>query len=92
MLWLLSNWKVVAIAALVVAIPASFLAGQSRGDTQGYQRRIAEVAAADAKAELERKGDDAKLRTMDEYDLCVEYLRPQRMHDSCEQLRGVLPE
>lgn len=64
-----------------------------KGDTQGYNRRVAEVAAADLKAELERKGDNAKLNGMSDFDLCVSGLRGSGMPvDACEQLRGVRVE
>lgn len=91
--WALENWKLVALAALVAAIPLGFYYGQHRGDAAGYNRRIAEVAAADAKAELERKKDNAKLNGMSDYDLCVYGLRGGGLPiDACEQLRGVQPE
>lgn len=91
--WALENWKVVALCALIAAVPIGFMVGKHKGDAQGYDRRIAEVAAADAKAELERKHDDAKLAGMSDYDLCVSGLRGSGMPiDACEQLRGVQPE
>ncbi|MCV3209590.1 hypothetical protein OHD62_17250 [Mesorhizobium sp. YC-39] len=88
----LKNWKLIALGALIAAVPISYTAGRWKGDTQGYNRRVAEVAAADVKAELERKGDNAKLSGMSDYDLCVSGLRGSGMPvDACEQLRG-LPE
>ncbi|TPM92741.1 hypothetical protein [Mesorhizobium sp. B2-1-3A] len=88
----LKNWKLVVLAALIAAVPAGYLLGHRKGDAQGYSRRVAEVAAADVKAELERKGDNAKLSGMSDYDLCVSGLRGSGMPvDACEQLRG-LPE
>lgn len=91
--WLITNWKLVAILALIVAIPIAFYKGQSRGDTAGYNRRVAEMAAASVKAELERKHDDAKLQNSSDYDLCVLGLRGSGLPiDACEQLRGVQPE
>ncbi|TPK42326.1 MULTISPECIES: hypothetical protein [unclassified Mesorhizobium] len=86
----LKNWKLIAIGTLVAAVPASYTIGHWTGDTQGYNRRVAEVAAADLKAELERKGDNAKLAGMSDYDLCVSGLRGSGMPvDACDQLRGV---
>lgn len=38
------------------------------------QRYIAEQAVKSQKEELERKGDDAKLQRMSDFDLCVAYL------------------
>jgi len=55
---------------------------------EGREQYIAEQAAADRKAELERKGDDAKLRNMSDYQLCLDGLRSRGMSDACEQLRG----
>lgn len=86
----LKNWKVVALAALIAAVPAGYLLGHWNGDSQGYSRRVAEVAAADVKAELERKGDNAKLQGMSDFDLCVAGLRGNGMPvDACDQLRGL---
>lgn len=60
---------------------------------EGRDLYIAEQAAADRKSEIERKGDDAKLRKMSDYDLCVDGLRSRRLSiDACEQLRGLQPE
>lgn len=89
----LRNWKAIALAALVAAVPAAYLVGHGRGDGAGYNRRVAEVAAADLKAELERKGDNAKLQGMSDFDLCVAGLRGNRMPvDACDQLRGLQQE
>lgn len=50
---------------------------------------IESQAVADRKAELERKGDDATLQNLSNYDLCVAGLRSNRMPiDPCDQLRG----
>lgn len=60
---------------------------------EGRAAYVAEQAAADHKAEIERKGDDAKLRGMSDYDLCVDGLRSRRLHtDPCDVLRGLRPE
>ncbi|MCF6112014.1 hypothetical protein [Mesorhizobium muleiense] len=86
----LKNWKLIALGTLIAAVPVAYLVGHDRGDDAGYDRRVAETAAADLKAELERKGDNAKLRGMSDYDLCVSGLRGSGMPvDACEQLRGV---
>ena len=56
---------------------------------EGRDIYIAGQAVADRKAELERKGDDAALQTLSDYDLCVAGLRSNRMPiDPCDQLRG----
>lgn len=92
-LWLTRNWKLMAMAALVAAIPIGYKIGHWRGDTQGYKRYAAEVAVANAKAAAERAHDDEKLKTMSDYDLCVGYLTGNGVRDvsACEQLRGVQP-
>jgi len=41
---------------------------------EGRSRLIAEQAVQSQKEELERKGDDAKLQRMSDFDLCVAYL------------------
>lgn len=64
-----------------------------RAREEGRAAYIAEQAAADRKAEIERKGDDAKLRGMSDYDLCVDGLRSRRLPvDPCDVLRGVRQE
>lgn len=56
---------------------------------EGREQYIAEQAAADRKAELERKGDDQKLRNLTDYDLCVSALNGRGLPVSaCDQLRG----
>ncbi|MGX9120352.1 hypothetical protein ACWTU6_27355 [Mesorhizobium sp. BHbsci] len=89
----LKNWKPIALGTLIAAVPVAYLVGQGKGDNAGYSRRVAEVAAADLKAELERKGDNALLHGMSDYDLCVSGLRGSGMPvGACEQLRGVPEE
>jgi hypothetical protein len=41
---------------------------------EGRDRLVAEQAVQSQKEELERKGDDASLQRMSDYDLCVAYL------------------
>ena len=41
---------------------------------EGRDRLIAEQAVQSQKEELERKGDDANLQRMSDFDLCVAYL------------------
>lgn len=55
---------------------------------EGRARLIAEQAAADRKAEIERKNDDAAIRNKSDFDLCVDALRARRVSiDACDQLR-----
>lgn len=59
-----------------------------RARSEAVDQYIARQAIADQKAELERKGDDAKLQTLSDYDLCVTGLRGNGMPDSaCDVLR-----
>lgn len=41
---------------------------------EGRARLIAEQAVQSQKEELERKGDDAKLQRLSDFDLCIAYL------------------
>lgn len=69
------------VAALVM-VPAAKREGKSAA--------IADMAVAAAKAEIQRKGDDASLQTKTDYELCVLGLRSNGLpNDACEQLRGV---
>jgi len=89
----LLDWIKIGVAfvcGVIIAGTVSYFVGHWIGESDGYQRFIAEMAAANEKAELERKGDDAKLQGMSDYDLCVAGLRDQRVSvDACEQLRGL---
>ncbi|WP_155275951.1 hypothetical protein [Agrobacterium tumefaciens] len=70
-----------AIAALVM-VPAA--------KREGKSAVIAEIAVAAAKADIQRKGDDASLQTKTDYELCVLGLRSGGLSvDACEQLRRV---
>lgn len=78
MLKLLPEWLKAGVAAVGGAIVAAgvyslantvWLLPSAR--EQGKNDYIAEKAVQDLKAEAERKGDDAKLQRMSDYDLCV---------------------
>lgn len=76
-------------AGAIVGAAVAYGFGYVAGDSSGYDRRVAEVAIADGKATTERRGDDAALRKMSDYDLCLVGLRGSGMPvDACEQLRG----
>lgn len=88
----LFDWLKAIAAGIAVAVLAYHL-GHWIGKGSAYQRLLAETAAAATRAEMERKGDDARLQSMSNFDLCVVGLRAQRMPvDACEHLRGVRPE
>lgn len=85
----LSGLARMAVAALVVACLvwpiASWTGGQSAVAT--YQNEIATKAA---QVEKERVADDARLRNLPDYDLCVRALSARRMPvDECDVLRGI---
>lgn len=89
--------KTAAIVGLVGGILLAFAIFQlantvwllPQARKEGREIYIAEQAAADRKAEIERKGDDAKLRGMSDYDLCVDGLRSRKLPiDGCLVLRG----
>lgn len=55
----------------------------------GKTKTAAEQAVADQKAELERKGDDATLQRLSDYDLCVRGMRANKLPiNACDELRG----
>lgn len=84
------------LGGVVSAVAATLLYAQffmvPAAKREGRETAIVARAIEDAKAELERKGDDASLQNSSDFDLCVLGLRGNRMRiDACEQLRG-LPE
>ena len=81
------DWLKIGAGALLGALVV-YQVGHWRGKAAGYDQHVAEIAAADSKAELERKGDDAALRGKSDYDLCVLGLRGRGLPvDACDQLR-----
>jgi hypothetical protein len=90
------EWIEISVGAVLGAMVAGVIAygiGHAKGDTQGYNRRIAEQAVADQRVEAERKGDDAKIGSMADYDLCVASLRRRGMPvEPCDELRGLQPQ
>ena len=62
------------ILGAVVIGSMAYLVGSERGKSEGRARVIAEQAVAAQREEIERKGDDAKLQRMSDFDLCVSYL------------------
>ena len=86
----LFDWLKLGVGAIVGVI-IGYQVGHWRGVDAGYDKRIAETAIAAAKADAERRGDDAKLQGLSDYDLCLAGLRASRMPDisACDVLRGV---
>lgn len=76
------------VAACIVA-GGSYLLGKR----EGWQQAKTERLQSDIKAERERVKDDAKLRSLSDYDFCVVSLRRRGLQSAdCEQLRGVAAE
>lgn len=67
-----------AFLGFLLALLVFYLANQAfwlpRAREEGRERLIAEQAVQSQKEELERKGDDAKLQRMSDFDLCIAYL------------------
>jgi hypothetical protein len=81
--------KIVAALAALAVILGAFGSVYYKGRVDAHNQAIAEQAAADRKAQLQRDGDDAKLGSLNDYDLCIAGMRTNRMPvDACEQLRG----
>lgn len=79
----------IALGALVGAL-IGYQVGHWQGHRAGYEKLVAQTAAQTVKAEAVRRGDDAKLQGMSDYDLCVVGLRASRMSvEPCDVLRGV---
>lgn len=80
-------WGLIGLAALA--------AGWWHGREQyraGYADHQTEMARAAAKAEKDRRDDDAHLQNLSDYDLCVEYLGARGVPVvGCDRLRGVRP-
>lgn len=76
MIGLLDALKLTAGAVLGAAVVYAYTLAVSlpAARSEGRARLIAEQAVQSQKEELERKGDDAKLQRMSDYDLCVAYL------------------
>jgi hypothetical protein len=81
--------KIIAALSALAVILGAFGAVYYKGRVDAHVQAVAEQAAADRKAQLQRDGDDAKLQNLSDYDLCVTGMRTNRMRiDACEQLRG----
>ena len=90
MIFGLFDWiKIGAAAGLGLLI--GYQVGHWQGESTGYDKRVAEQAVAAVKAEAIRRGDDAKLQSMSDYDLCVTGLRAGGVRDvsACDTLRGL---
>ena len=59
-----------AVLALLVATAANSLYFLPKARTEGRAQYIAEQAVASLKAEMARKNDDRKIRSLSDYDLC----------------------
>ncbi len=63
------------------------------GKYKERQRGAIQQLQSDIRAERERVKDDAKTRTLSDYDFCVQSLRRRGVQSAdCEQLRGLAQE
>jgi len=91
-------WKLVPawLKYLLIGIVAACIiagGGYLLGKREGHQQAKTEQLQTDIKAERERVKDDAKLRSLSDYDFCVVSLRRRGLQSAdCEQLRGVAAE
>lgn len=77
----------IAAIALYSIVNSVWLLPAARNE--GRDLYIASQAAADRKAEMERKGDDATLRSKSDYELCADGLHSRGLSISpCDELRG----
>lgn len=92
-IWALTpNWLKYLLAGIVAACIIAG-GGYMLGKREGRQQAKTEQLQSDIKAERERVKDDAKLRSLSDYDFCVVSLRRRGLqHADCEQLRGVAAE
>ncbi|MQB09659.1 hypothetical protein DXT96_07300 [Agrobacterium sp. ICMP 6402] len=84
----------VAIGGGVAGIAATYAVASllmvPAAKREGKSAAIAEMAVAAARAEIQRKGDDASLQTKTDFQLCVLGLRSSGLPvDACDQLRRV---
>lgn len=86
---LIPNWLkflLVALASAGVIASGSYLLGSN----DERQRSKAEQLQSDIKFERERTKDDAKLRSLSNYDFCVRSLRRRSLPvKECDELRGL---
>ena len=85
----LFGWLKLGVGA-IVGLVLGYQVGHWRGHIAGYEKLVAQTAAQAVKAEAVRRGDDAKLQGLSDYDLCVVGLRASRVPvEPCDVLRGV---
>ena len=83
----LFDWLKIGAAA-TAGLLIGYQVGHWQGESAGYDKRVAEQAVEAVKADAERRGDDAKLQNMSDFDLCVAGLRNSRLSvEVCEALR-----
>ncbi|MFS2326355.1 hypothetical protein U2P60_13230 [Brucella sp. H1_1004] len=85
-------WLKYLIAGIVAACIIAG-GGYLIGKREGRQEIKIEQLQSDINAERERTKDDAKLRSLSNYDFCILSLRRRGLQPAdCEQLRGVATE
>lgn len=89
---LVPAWLKYLLAGIVAACIIAG-GGYLLGKRDGRQQAKTEQLQSDLKSERERTKDDAKLRSLSNYDFCVVSLRRRGLQPAdCEQLRGVATE
>ena len=86
---LIPAWPKYLLAGIVAA---SIIAGGGYllGKREGRQQAKTEQLQSDINAERERVKNDAKLRSLSDYDFCVVSLRRRGLQSAdCKQLRGL---
>ncbi|WP_421505493.1 hypothetical protein [Brucella pseudogrignonensis] len=93
MFWkLVPAWLQYLLAGIVAACIIAG-GGYLLGKREGRQQAKTEQLQSDIKTERERAKDDAKLRSLSDYDFCVVSLRRRGLQSAdCEQLRGLEAE
>lgn len=85
--WLKYLLTGIAVACIIAGV--SYLLGKR----DGRQQAKTEQLQSDLNDERERTKDDAKLRSLSDYDFCILSLRRRGLQPAdCEQLRGVATE
>lgn len=89
---LVPAWLKYLLTGIVVACIIA-VGGYLIGKREGRQEIKTEQLQSDLNDERERTKDDAKLRSLSNYDFCVLSLRRRGLQPAdCEQLRGVATE
>ena len=94
--YVVQNLPAIIITTLVVlaaAVLVNWIYVIPKAKGEGYDKRVAEVAAQDARNDAASKGNLTDLQSKSDYDFCVDRLTRRQLPVSpCEQLLGVSEE